>query len=47
MTQDLEPIITQAKGTYATYFTGQISRSELLLIFHEPIEQFPDKLFNC
>ena len=47
MTQELGPIITQAKGTFATGFKGQISRSELLLIFHEPSEQFPDKLLNC
>ena len=47
MTQELGPIITQAKGTFATDFRGQISRNELLLIFHEPSEQFPDKLLNC
>ena len=47
MTQEIGPIITQAKGTYDTGFNGQISRSELLLIFHEPSEQFPDKLLNC
>ena len=43
MTQELGPIITQVKGTFATGFKGQISRNELLLIFHEPSEQFPER----
>ena len=47
MTQEIGPIITQAKGTYATNFTGQLFQNNLLLIFHEPNEQFPDKLLNC
>ena len=47
MTQELGPIITQAKGTFATGFNGQLLKNELLLIYHEPNEQFPDKLLNC
>ena len=47
MKQELEPIFTQAKGTYATGFKGQLLKSEPLLISHEPNELFPDKLLNC
>jgi len=46
MTQELGPIFTQAKGTYATGFKGQLLKNEPLLIFHEPTKKLTDKLLN-
>ena len=43
MTQELGPIFTQAKGTYATGFKGQLLKNEPLLIFHEPSDIFPNR----
>ena len=46
MTHVLEPIFTQAKGTFATGFKGQLLKNEPLLIFHEPTKKLTDKLLN-
>jgi len=41
MIQELEPIFTKAKGTYATDFNGQLLAN--LLIFHDPTEILPER----